>query len=206
MTEAKTTLLVDELDPHHAYTIATGLVVPRPVGWIGTRSADGVNNVAPYSFFNVVAGYPPTFVFSAGRGKDTLVNAVATGVFTVSIVSEHVAEAMNASSASVDASVDEFALAGITAVDGDLVAAPWVGEAKASFECRVAQTVDVGAAGGDGKSSNVMVIGECLCLHVDEAIIDGHHIDAEGLAAIGRHAGGTYSRTSTTLFEMTRPA
>ena len=59
---------VDDLEGVDGYKLATGLIVPRPIGWIGSLSADGVANVAPYSFFNVVSGLPPTFVFSPGRG------------------------------------------------------------------------------------------------------------------------------------------
>ncbi|MEZ5296925.1 MAG: flavin reductase family protein, partial [Ilumatobacteraceae bacterium] len=109
---------VDELEGVDAYKLATGLIVPRPIGWIGTLSADGVPNVAPYSFFNVVSGLPPTFVFSPGRGgrKDTLDNVRAVGEFTVNVVTAEVAEAMNASSASFPPDVDEFEACGLTAV------------------------------------------------------------------------------------------
>ena len=59
---------VAELSGADPYKLTTGLIVPRPIGWIGSISADGVPNLAPYSFFNAVSGMPPTFVFSPGRG------------------------------------------------------------------------------------------------------------------------------------------
>ena len=65
---------------------------PRPIGWIGSVSAEGVHNLAPYSFFNAVSGDPPTVVFSAGYGdgvrKDTAANVKSTGEFTVNIVTD----------------------------------------------------------------------------------------------------------------------
>ncbi|MEC8623049.1 MAG: flavin reductase family protein, partial [Pseudomonadota bacterium] len=32
-----------------------GLVAPRPIGWISSISKDGVGNLAPYSFFNMLS-------------------------------------------------------------------------------------------------------------------------------------------------------
>ena len=109
---------VSDLGSVDGYKLATGLIVPRPIGWIGTISAAGVPNLAPYSFFNAVSGIPPTFVFSPGRSgrKDTLDNVRMVGEFTINVVSVEVVEAMNASSASFDADVDEFAECGVTAV------------------------------------------------------------------------------------------
>ena len=78
---------VADLQGVDGYKLATGLIVPRPIGWIGSISADGVVNLAPYSFFNVVSGQPPTFVFSPGRGgrKDTLANVREVGEFTINV-------------------------------------------------------------------------------------------------------------------------
>jgi flavin reductase (DIM6/NTAB) family NADH-FMN oxidoreductase RutF len=199
----KRTFNVDELVGRDAYKLATGLIVPRPIGWIGTLSADGVPNLAPYSFFNVVSGNPPTFVFSPGRSgrRDTLANVRAVPEFTINVVSEEVAEAMNATSASVDPQVDEFALVGLTAVVGDRVRVPMVAECKANFECRVVDIVDI----GDRDDGNSLVIGEAVVIHVSEAILEGTRVDQLALAAIGRHAGNGYSRTRD-QFEMPRPA
>jgi flavin reductase (DIM6/NTAB) family NADH-FMN oxidoreductase RutF len=193
---------VDELVDAEAYKLATGLIVPRPFGWIGTVSAGGVPNLAPYSFFNVMSGRPPIFVFSPGRGarKDTLANVRATPEFTINVVSEEVVEAMNATSASVDADVDEFALAGLTPVPGQAVAAPMVGECKANIECRVLEILDI----GDRRSGNSLVIGEGLVFHVRDDLLDGTRVDQAALAAVGRHAGNGYSRTRD-QFDLTRP-
>jgi flavin reductase (DIM6/NTAB) family NADH-FMN oxidoreductase RutF len=111
---------VGDLTGADPYKLATGLIVPRPIGWIGSISSDGVANLAPYSFFNCVSGNPPTFAFAPGRGarKDTLANVREVGEFTINIVTIEVVEAMNATAASHAADVDEFAAAGLTAADG----------------------------------------------------------------------------------------
>ncbi len=196
--------MVDELEGVDGYKLMTGLVVPRPIGWIGSTSADGVNNLAPYSFFNAVSGDPPTVVFSPGAGsgtrKDTADNVAATGEFTVNIVTEEVAEAMNATSAGLPADADEFVHAGLTAVPGVVVDAPLVAEAKAQMECRMTHRLHVGREGG----GNWLFVGEVVAFHINGDLLDGTRIDQAALAAIGRHAGSFYS-TTRDLFSMIRP-
>lgn len=202
MNESKRRFRVGELDGVDGYKLATGLIVPRPIGWIGTVAADGVPNLAPFSFFNAVSGVPPTFVFAPGRGqrRDTLDNVRAVGEFTINVVTDEVVEAMNASSASLDADVDEFAAVGLTAVASESVRPPLVGECKANIECLVTQIVDV----GHSRHGNALVIGEAVEFHVAEHLLDGTRIDQAELRAVGRHAGNTYSRTAD-LFDLIRP-
>ncbi len=200
---SKTVLQIADLTPAERYKLATALIVPRPVGWIGTRSPAGVANLAPYSFFNVMAGNPPVLVFAPGVSarKDTLDNVRQTGEFTVNVVTEDVATAMNLSSAPFPAEVDEFAACGLTAVPATRVGPPLVGEARANFECVVDSLVPV----GDPETGGVLVIGEAVAVHVDSTLLDGTRVDQEALHAIGRHAGNTYSSTRD-LFEMERPS
>ena len=197
--------LTAEIDAIDAYKLLTGLVVPRPIGWIGTRSAEGVNNLAPYSFFNGVAASPPTVMFApTGQPharKDTLANVRSTGVFTVNIVDFSLAAAMNITAGSYPEDVDEFEVAGLTVRDAGSVDAPIVAEAPASFECRVAQIVEIGSA----PMGSQVVFGEVVVFNVDERLLDGTRIDQVGLDPVGRHAGNWYSRARE-LFEFERPA
>ncbi len=198
----KTSFLLGDLDETTRYKLLIGLVVPRPIGWIGTMGPDGVPNLAPYSFFNMVAGTPPTVLYAPGlsrRRKDSLANAEATGAFSVNIVTEEVAEAMNLTSGEYPPEVDEFALAGLTAVPGEVVGAPMVAESKANLECRVTQIVAVGNPPGAA-----VVFGEVLRLHVLDEVLDGTRIDHGRLRAVGRLAGDGYCTTSD-RFTMARP-
>ena len=200
----KVTFRTSELHPVDGYKLVTGLVVPRPIGWIGSVSPGGTYNLAPYSFFNAVSGDPPTVVFSAGHGagvrKDSADNVRASREFTVNIVTDEVADAMNITSASLPADGDEFALAGLTALPGVVVGAPRVAEAKAQMECRVTHDFHIGSEGG----GNWLFVGEVVAFHIDEDLLDGTRVDQAGLAAIGRHAGNMYSRTHD-LFTLNRP-
>lgn len=198
----KTRFRVSELSGADPYKLATGLIVPRPIGWIGSISGDGIANLAPYSFFNCVSGAPPTFVFSPGRGgrKDTLANVREVGEFTINIVTEEVAEAMNATSASHPADVDEFETAGLTAVPSLSIRPPMVGECKANIECIVTQILDI----GHPEHGSALVIGEAVEFHVADQLLDGTRIDQAELRAVGRHVANGYSR-ATDLFELVRP-
>ena len=186
------------------YKLLAGLVIPRPIGWIGTRRENGTFNLAPFSFFNVVATSPPTVVFSAGRHpdrpKDSVEFAERTGVFTVNIVSAEMAEAMSITSGSFGPDDDEFAIAGLTPVPGTKVDAPMVGEAPANLECEVVEVIDIGAEG-----RNRMVIGEVVAIHVREDALDGTRVKPDVIDAIGRLAGSGYV-TSRDRFEITRPS
>ena len=193
-----------EIDTADAYKLLSGLVVPRPIGWIGTRSADGVNNLAPYSFFNGVAASPPTVMFAPtgqpSARKDTLTNVRDTGVFTVNIVNYDLGPAMNKTSGSHAADVDEFEVAGLTVREAEAIDAPSVAEAPATFECKVVKIVDI----GDAPMGSSVVFGEVLAFNVADRLLDGTRVDQIELDAIGRHVGSYYSRSSE-LYEMTRP-
>lgn len=194
-----------ELDSVDNYKLLTGLVVPRPIGWIGSVSAEGHQNLAPYSFFNAVSAHPPTVLFSAGvhpRVKDTAANAVETGEFTVNIVTIETAEAMNLTAGDFG-DVDEFEAAGLTALAATNVNAPRVAEATATLECRVTHTHDLGFAGHP--PSNRVIFGEVVCYHVEDRVLDGTRIRADELGAIGRLAGSGYATTTDGYFELHRP-
>ena len=200
---SKTEFDLSSAEPRDRYKLLTGLIVPRPIGWVGTTRQDGTFNLAPFSFFNCVSANPPTVVFSGGhhadRPKDSVVLAEESGEFTINIVSQEVSEAMSITSATVDHEVDEFELAGVTPVIGTKVAAPMVVEAPANLECRVNQVVYLGDQG-----QQRMVIGEVVALHVDDRVLDGTRIISSELKAIGRMAGDTYITTDAT-FDLNRP-
>lgn len=199
----KTSFVLDETASSDAYKLLSGLVVPRPIGWIGTRREDGTFNLAPFSFFNVVSTNPPTVLFSGGRHsdrpKDSVTLAEIAGEFTVNIVSESVAEAMNITAGSYTAEDDEFAIAGLTPAVGEVVGAPMVAESPANLECRVVDILDL----GHGPTTRV-VVGQVLVIHVLEEVLDGTRIDNDALRAIGRMAGNTYIHTRD-RFEIRRP-
>lgn len=189
----------------NVYKLLIGSIVPRPIAFVSTVSADGVLNLSPFSFFTAVSARPPVIGFSPmigldGRRKDTRNNAEATGEFVVNVVSESFGERMVQTSADVPPETDEFELGGFTPAPSERVGVPRVAESRVAMECRLVQIVDVGS----GPMSGSFVMGEVLCFHVDDAIIENFRIDADALAAIGRMAGNSYTRTAD-RFDMARP-
>jgi flavin reductase (DIM6/NTAB) family NADH-FMN oxidoreductase RutF len=190
--------------PQINYRILVGAVVPRPIAFVSTISPEGVRNLAPFSFFNVVCGDPPVICFSPiwrNPPKDTIVNIRATGEFVVNIVSEDFADRMNICSGEYPSNVDEFSMSGLTPVDSVVVRPPRVKESHVNMECRLMQIVDVSARPMGGS----LVIGEVVRFHVDDAVIEDFRIDADKLGAVGRMSGSDYARTRD-RFSLVRPA
>jgi flavin reductase (DIM6/NTAB) family NADH-FMN oxidoreductase RutF len=182
------------------------IVAPRPIGWIGTRSAEGIANLAPYSFFNALAYRPPTIGFSSEGRKDTLANVEATGVFTWNLATRRLAERMNATSAMVPPHVDEIELAGIASIEGQVVAAPLVLESPAAFECRVSDIIRLRTAAGTDMN-NWFVIGEVVAIHLDEAVIVDGVYQTAAARPITRGGGPAdyFEITEAAKFQMRRP-
>lgn len=195
--------------PPFTHTIYTALVVPRPIGWISTVSQDGIVNLAPYSFFNAVAGDPPCVMYCANgwkpgtrEVKDSLTNVEATGEFVFNMCTYALREPMNATAAHVPASVDEMAAAGLEAAPCNLVKPPRVKASPIVLECRYLQTVHLPAAASG--SPNHIVIGQVVGIHVaDEVITDGR-IDIRKINPLARLGYLDYG-TIDHVFAMQRP-
>lgn len=190
------------LPPHDIYRLLIGCVVPRPIAWVSSLSADGVANLAPFSFFMGVCGDPPTIAFSSGRRltakKDTVHNLEATGDFVVNIVDDDLAEPMNQTSGEYPPEIDEFTLTGLTPAPGVKVQAPRVAEAPINLECRVAQIIPV------GRGPHSLVLGEIVYFHVRDDLYHNGRIDMHALRPVGRLAGHLYTHVHD-IFEMKRP-
>ncbi len=190
-----------------AYKLLIGSILPRPIGWISTIDAAGVANLAPFSFFNAVCPNPMTVAFSPNGSKksdeckDTLRNVETTGEFVVNIVTYALAEAMNATSASFDADVDEFAACGLAAAPSAVVRPPRVAESPIHFECKVVNVLRFGRTGDGGGS---LVVGEVVHAHVADDLLDRGRILTQRLHPVGRLAGNEYCRVND-VFELIRP-
>jgi len=189
--------------PVNIYKLLVGAVVPRPIAFVSTVSPEGVANLAPFSFFTVASANPPVLCFSTSFRepcKDTLVNVRAMKEFVVNIVSEEFAAKMNATSGEYPYGVDEFAIAGLTPVESDLVRPPRVKESHVNMECRLLSTIEVSKQPLGG----TLILGQVLRFHIDDSIFEDFRIDPDKLAAVGRMAGNTYTKTSD-RFDLIRP-
>ncbi len=184
------------------------LVVPRPIGWISTLGADGVLNLAPYSFFNGVATDPAIVMFCPGGAlvpkgqKDSWRNAEETGEFVVNVVGHAQHREMNETSADVPLAVDEFALAGLEVEPSRLVKPPRVKGAPAHLECIYLKTVELPS--DDPDSRNAVVLGTVIGIHIDDSIITDGMIDMDKFRPVARLGYMDYTVVDN-VFTMLRP-
>jgi flavin reductase (DIM6/NTAB) family NADH-FMN oxidoreductase RutF len=181
--------------------------VPRPIGWLSTRSADGVDNLAPFSHWQNVMNTPPMVMFAAtqstlGGRKDTVRNIEETGWFVWNMATWDLREAVNLSGQAVPAGVDEFDLAGVTKTPSMESAVSRVAESPCHFECRYLQTIRLPGAGAGAVD---MVIGEVVRIHIaDDVIRPDGKLDIAKIRPIARMGYFDYIVVDD-VFEMRPP-
>lgn len=191
------------------YRLLTSLIAPRPIALVSTLDADGRGNLAPFSFFMMGGGNPPSLAFSplhdrARGAKDTLRNIEATGEFVVNVVTRAMAVKVNQASFDYSPDVDEFGVAGFIREPSLVVRAPRVAESPAALECRLFQVV----RHGDGAQAANYVIGEIVHVRVhDDALRADGLFDTAGqglCARLGRSEWATLC--PEVVFELPRPS
>lgn len=186
------------------YKLLIGGVVPRPIAWVTSVSAEGLVNAAPFSYFNVACIEPMMISVSIGRKpgsimKDTSRNIQATGEFVVNMVDIHNVEAVNQTSADYPPELSEVVEVGLTTQPSVAVKAPRLAESRIHFECRLHQIVTLGEP-----AAFDLVIGEVMHVHVADELYQDGRIDIEKFAPVSRLAGNYYA-TLGQLFEHPRP-
>ena len=188
-------LALDTLPQIERYKLLIGLVIPRPIAWISTRSENGVANCAPFSFFNVFCEDPAICVISFnnrsdGKMKHTLKNINRTGEFVVNMVDESTANAMHISSYELPEDESEFERTGLTEAPCTLIQHPRIAEAAASFECKLWKRMSVDA-------TRELVFGEILIVHAREGVIepDSKRVSETAYHPIGRLFAARYCTT-----------
>ena len=188
-------IFLEKISAHERYKLLIGLIIPRPIAWISTRSSNGVANCAPFSFFNVFSEDPPLCVIginprSDGALKHSLKNIRRTREFVVNLVDEATANAMHISSHEFAEEESEFEKAGLHEAPATLVGHPRIAEAAASIECRVERLIEV-------SGTRELVLGEMLAIHARDGIIDpvSKRISEELYRPVGRLFANRYCTT-----------
>lgn len=188
-------LSAENLTPLERYKILTGLVFPRPIGLVSTRSENGVNNCAPFSWFNAVCEDPPLLILSFAarvdsKMKHSLDNILRTEEFVVNLVDESIANGMHISAAEVPVAVSEFDQAGFTAAPCRVINHPRIAEAPVSFECRLFKHVELG-------SKRDFIFGEVIHVHARDGLIDpvSKRVSESDYFPVGRLYGTRYCTT-----------
>lgn len=197
----------EKLPPRDGYGWLTQAVVPRPIAWVSTVSADGKPNLAPFSFFQGICSNPPTLMFAPtnnrdGGKKDTLRNIEAVPEFVVNVVPYALAAPMNATAAPLPYGENEFDHAKVATAPATKVRPPRVAASPVSIECTLDRIVTIGSGVGAGNA----VFGRIVAMHIADHVLatDGKAIDPTKLDLIARLGGDYYMRTGE-LFTITRP-
>jgi len=203
---AFTALVTGEREKRDNFKTLLSCVLPRPIAFVSTISAQGVANLAPFSFFNGVGSNPPAVIFSPctkadGTPKDTLVNLRSIGEFVVNVVPFSIREAMNEASYPFPPDINEFEAAGFTALASRFVRPFRVAESPVHLECRLVQIVPV----GNGPLSANICIGEVVCFHLaDEVLLPDGTADVSTIDLVARLGGEDYS-TIRDRFSLPKP-
>jgi len=167
-----------ELPDRRFARLLKSVVVPRPIAWVSTTSEDGVDNLAPHSFFTFASEVPPILQFTSIGRKDSLRNATATGEFVVNLADLGSLEQVNASGTAYPPGEDEFEALGIAREPSAAVRPPRVAGSPVAIECRTEGTVEF--------EESVVVFGRVVHLAISEAVLDGDHPDIGKLAPMAR--------------------
>jgi flavin reductase (DIM6/NTAB) family NADH-FMN oxidoreductase RutF len=196
---------ISELETQEKYRLLNGGVTPRPIAWISTRSKDGVDNLAPYSFFTVASCNPPVLLYTqvtqrSGIDKDTLQNLKETNECVVNIVNTNLLEKMNVTSASIKIDQSEFDLAEVERSTSYKVTPFSVRESPIRYECTLREVIALGDLPGGG----TIVLLDVKSVYVrDDLYIDGG-INQQLIDSVGKMGGDGYSTTSKYV-ELDRP-
>lgn len=185
-------------EPLANYHLLTSLVIPRPIAWVSTISAEGVPNLAPHSFFTVASTNPPVIAFTSIGEKDTVRNLRDHPEFVVSLATTRNWRQVNETAAMLPPEADEFVEAGIASEPGDRVAVPRPADSPAHLECRVQEIKQIGNC--------FMVLGAVEAFVVTEDALGAQNRPlADGLSPVSKLGADEWAPL-TDVFSEPRPA
>jgi len=160
------------MDPKKFY----GLISPRPTVCVSTLSPDGNSNIGPYSFVSPVSFNPPLIGISAGKSKDTLLNARDTGDFVIVPLTESWMDKGIRSEISLPRDKSEFKKIGLTEKKSREVKSPGVEEAPVNIECEYWDELEAG--------DHVWLVGKIVHIDTKKDAVKNGRLNIEKLGSV----------------------
>jgi flavin reductase (DIM6/NTAB) family NADH-FMN oxidoreductase RutF len=198
----------EEISVPELQRLLQGGVGPRPIALVSTISKEGLNNLSPFSFFNVFGANPPVIAFSPSRRgrdsslKDTYLNLIETKECVVQSVTYSMVEQVSLASTEYETGIDEFVKSGLTPIDSDLVKPKRVKESPFQMECKL---LDMMSYGGGGAAANIAIC-EVVKIHVAKDIFVNGIIHPNKIDLVARMSGNFYCRAfGDAIFQVEKP-
>jgi flavin reductase (DIM6/NTAB) family NADH-FMN oxidoreductase RutF len=196
---------VSELEIQQKYRLLNGGITPRPIAWISTRSSDGIDNLAPYSFFTGASCNPPVLLYTQvtqrnGDDKDTLRNLMDTGECVINIANSELLEKMNQTSASIRFDESEFDSANVASCSSHAVTPLSVKGSPVRYECTLRETISV----SDLPTGGTVILLDVKSIYVQDDLYENDEINQDLIDSVGKMGGDLFSLTSETV-ELNRP-
>jgi flavin reductase (DIM6/NTAB) family NADH-FMN oxidoreductase RutF len=196
---------ISVIENREKYRLLSGGISPRPIAWISTRSNDGVDNLAPFSFFTVASCVPPVLLYTqvtqrSSRDKDTLQNLIATGECVVNIVNTPLLEKMNMTSANIESNKSEFEYANIVTSPSYKVRPLSVKDSPIRYECTLREVIRI----SDEPAGGTLVLLDVHYIYVQDGLYTNEYINQQGIDTVGKMGGDTYVHGGH-FVELVRP-
>jgi flavin reductase (DIM6/NTAB) family NADH-FMN oxidoreductase RutF len=136
---------------------------PGPVWVVGTYDAEGKPNVMTASWAGVCCSKPPCVGVSLRKARYSYDNIVQRQAFTINVPSVAQAAVTDYWGMVSGRNEDKIARAGLTAVDSELVNAPYVEEFPVVLECKLVTQLEIG--------SHTQFIGEIVDVKVEAELL-----------------------------------
>ena len=195
-----------DLTQRENYKLLIGSIIPRPVAVVSTQSADGIVNIAPFSFFNIVSSEPVILSLAIqrkeGELKDTARNLLATKEAVVHILDQTNVQEANKTAALLPADQSELTVSGFTTTVSKTIAVPGLNEASVRLETILHQHVPIKK---DQQITADLLLLEVVGYQIAEDVYQDGKIDPRALQAVSRLAGNSYA-TIGEIFDIKRPS
>jgi len=176
--DARVAFSPGELSGREFYQLLTAVIVPRPIAWVSTTDANGLDNLAPHSFFTVSSVNPPIVQFTSVGEKDSLRNILVTGEFVVNIAPAELIEEVNGTGTGFPPEVSEFDAVGVAREASLTVRPPRVRDSPVALECTLYKVLPIGDC--------TVIFGQVRHAVVSSRVLAGRHPRIDLLAPLSR--------------------